>query len=251
MSIALYMPSRDDSRDVPRDVLGGRRSVAGLLLIGARLDDPVIARCRKTGAPFVLVNNAAREPDVSSVDCDNVSGARAAVRHLLDLGHRRIALIAGPENSSNARDRRRGYEEAIRAAGLTPDPGLVMPGNFVEEGGRRAMEALLARPDPPTAVFAANDVLALGAIAALRAAGRRIPDDVALVGFDDIPVARYVEPRLTTIRQPIYDIGRRAAEIVLDHAAFPPDSPPPPDREVLQTQLVVRESCGARPDAES
>lgn len=244
MSIALYMPSRDDTRDVPRDVLGGRRSVAGLLLIGARLRDPLIARCRKAGGPFILVNNAAPEPDVSSVDCDNVAGARSAVRHLLSLGHRRIALIAGPADSSNACDRRAGYEAALRDAGIPVDPRLIAPGDFVEAGGRAAMEALLALPDPPTAVFAANDVMALGALAALRAAGRRVPDDVAVVGFDDIPIARYVEPRLTTVRQPIYDVGRRAAERVLDQAGAAPDAAPASEREVLGTELVIRESCG-------
>lgn len=245
MSIALYMPNRDDARDVPREVLGGSRSVAGLLLIGARLDDPVITRCGKTGGPFALVSNAARESEVSSVDCDNLAGAETAVRHLVALGHRRIAFIAGPRDSSNARDRRLGYEAALHAAGLPVDPALMALGDFTESGGRDAMAHLLGLKDSPTAAFAANDVMALGAIAALRAAGRRIPDDVALVGFDDIPIARYVEPRLTTIRQPIYDIGRRAAEIVLDRAASPPDASSPAIREVLPTELVVRESCGA------
>lgn len=244
MSIALYMPSRNDSRQAPRDLMGGGRSVAGLLLIGARLDDPIIARCRKAGAPVALVNNATPEADVSSVDCDNVAGAKAAIAHLMALGHRRIAHIAGPDDSSNARDRLRGYEEAMRAAGLKVEPELVAEGHFVEEGGRAAMAALLALPAPPTAVFAANDVMALGALAAARSAGRRVPEDVALVGFDDIPIARYVEPRLTTIRQPIYGVGRRAAEIVLDRATASPNDAPPARREVLGTELVVRESCG-------
>jgi LacI family transcriptional regulator len=245
MSITLYVPSRDATSDVPRDVLIGHRAVAGLLLVGARIDDPVIAQCRDTGAPFALVNNSTPEDGVNSVDCDNVSGATAATRHLLDLGHRRIGFIAGPDDSSNARDRRRGYEVALRAAGVAVDASLIAPGRFEEDGGAAAMETLLCLADRPTAVFAANDMMALGALDALRDAGLRVPEDIALVGFDDIPTARYIAPRLTTVHQPIYDVGRRAAETVLAQALAPSDAPPAACHQMLDTRLVVRESCGA------
>jgi LacI family transcriptional regulator len=244
MSITLYVPSRDDASDVPRDFLGSHRSVAALLLVGARLHDPIIQQCRENGAPFVLVNNTAPEEDVSSVDCDNVAGAMEATRHLLALGHQCIAFIAGPDDSSNARDRRSGYEQAMAEAGVAVDPAFIVPGRFEEEGGREAMETLLSRGRRPTAVFAANDTMALGALSALREAGVRVPDDMAMVGFDDIPTARYVEPHLTTVHQPIYEVGRHAAEAALARAAAPPSAPPPPAREILQTRLVIRASCG-------
>ena len=244
MSLALHVPSRDAPRADPSDLLGGPRAVAGLLVIGARIGDPIIERGRAAGTPMVLVNNPAPHAEIGSVDCDNVAGAREAVRHLLSLGRRRIAFIAGPDDSANAMDRRKGYEDALREAGIAVDPALVLPGDFLEAGGRAAMEALLALSEPPTAVFAANDMMALGAMGALRDAGRRVPDDVALVGFDDIPLARYVAPALTTIHQPIHEVGRRAAEMVLERARAAPESAPPPAREVLPTRLIVRESSG-------
>jgi DNA-binding LacI/PurR family transcriptional regulator len=183
------------------------------------------------------------------VDCDNVSGAADATRHLLRLGHSRIAFIAGTEQSSNACDRRLGYERALGEAGITPEPCMIVPGRFEEQGGREAMRALLARKPRPTAVFAANDMMAIGAMKVIRREGLRVPEDIAVVGFDDIPVAQYIEPSLTTVHQPIYQVGRRAAETLamrLSDGPEGPDDMTSATRHILRTRLVIRESCGGR-----
>lgn len=244
MNITLFVPRHDAEDEEMRDVLLGRNSVAGLLLIGTRINDPAIRHCRDGHIPVVVVNNSALDGDVSAVDCDNVSGARDAVRHLIRLGHRRIGFIAGPETSSNAHDRLEGYRRGLAEAGIGFDPVLVVSGGFEEAGGRRAMRELLQLNPRPTALFAANDVMALGAMKAVKRAGLRVPEDVALVGFDDVPLAQHVEPALTTVHQPIYQVGRRAAETLLSHISEGEDARPV--RHVVRTRLVVRESCGAR-----
>jgi len=250
LNITLYVPSREAPADAYHEMLADNRSVAGMLLIGTRVDDPAIAECRASGAPFVVLNNSVADADVSYVDCDNVSGAMEATRHLLRLGHTRIGFISGPEVSSNARDRLQGYQRALEAAGIAPEEGLIVQGKFEEQGGREAMRDLLALNPRPTAVFAANDMMALGALKTIRREGLRVPEDIALVGYDDVPVAQYIEPSLTTVHQPIYQIGRRAAETLAARVlANGSDDDTAATRHILRTRLVVRESCGARKPA--
>ena len=245
MNISLFVPSRDAPSDVYHEMLTDNRSVAGMLLIGTRVDDPAIAECRAAGAPFVVINNSVADPDVSYVDCDNVSGAADATRHLIRLGHTRIAFITGPPVSSNAKDRRTGYERALAGAGLALDESLVADGRVEEQGGREAMRALLAQGPRPTAVFAANDMMALGAMKTIRREGFRVPEDIAVIGFDDIPISQYIEPSLTTVHQPMYQIGRRAAETLAAQVLNGRDETAA-TRHILRTRLVIRESCGAR-----
>ena len=149
------------------------------------------------------------------VDVDNAGGARAGVAHLLERGRRRIATITGPLDMMVGQDRLAGYRDALADAGRPADDSLVETGDFSEDSGQQAMRALLEREPDLDAVFAANDLMAVGAMRALREAGRRVPDDVAVVGFDDSPLSRVTDPPLSTVRQPTDEMGRRMAELLL------------------------------------
>lgn len=196
------------------------------------------------GLPLVAIDRAPEGLDVDRVTVANVEGARRAVRHLVSLGHRRIGLVGGPAGLSTAAERRRGYEAALAEAGLRREATRVEEGDFRPSGGRAAMERLLARAEPPTAVFVTNDLMTLGAYEAIRARGLRVPQDVAVVGFDDAPWAEWLHPPLTTVAQPAYELGATAARLLLERL----QEPRRPTRSVvLETRLVVRASCGARP----
>jgi DNA-binding LacI/PurR family transcriptional regulator len=209
----------------------------GLVVSGPRVDDPSLAELVRDGFPIVLQGAL---PDVSapSVDVDNVAGARGAVEHLISLGHRRIACITNaPLVYTAAQERLDGYRLALEAAGLDAAPELVAEGAFDAPSGHAAMAQLLART-AFDAAFVASDVVALGAIGALREAGRRVPDDVSIVGFDDIPLAAYFDPPLTTVRLPAYELGHAAGRALLERIA---DREIPP-RTLLPTELIVRSS---------
>jgi LacI family transcriptional regulator len=175
------------------------------------------------------------------VEVVNHDAAKAAVDYLIENGHTRIGMVAGETGTPPREGRVAGYRSALRDHRLPLDEVLIRAGGFTEEGGYRGMRELLKLDPRPTAVFAANDLMAMGAMIALREAGLRVPADVALVGFDDIPVARLVSPPLTTIAQFPERLGRRAAELLLDRLAG--TSPPPPRNEVLPFELIVRESA--------
>jgi DNA-binding LacI/PurR family transcriptional regulator len=210
-----------------------------LLLIAQHLDDPLPGTLERAGGPAVLVGRPAGAAPASYVDADNRGGARKAVGHLAALGRRRIATIAGPPDMGVGQDRLDGYRDALAAAELDGAGDLVETGDFTDEGGAAAMDRLLGRPGPPVdAVFAASDLMAVGALRALRAAGRRVPDDVAVVGFEDSAVARYAHPPLTTVRQPIEELGRQATRLLLARVAGEPAGM----HLILDTELIVRSS---------
>lgn len=190
--------------------------------------------------PFVLVGRHPSKPEVNYVDSDNENGAWAAVAHLLRLGRQRVATITGPSNMVAGADRRAGFVRALRERGLALDPDLLAEGDFTEAGGYLAMQRLL--PHKPDALFAASDMMAQGALRALREAGRRVPEDVAVVGFDDIPTAARLEPPLTTVRQPIQRLGTTAVELLIELIDQPGSAP---RRVLLATEFVIRKSCGA------
>ena len=173
---------------------------------------------------------------------DNVAGGYLATRHLLDLGHRRIGYIGGPPHLSPVPDRSAGYCRALQEAGLPIDERLIVAGSFRDVGGYSGAQALLTLPAAPTAIFAGNDLMAIGALAAARDAGIAVPDDLSIVGFDDIHLAGYINPPLTTVAQPKYELGVIAAELLLARLAEPDL---PPQRRLLQAQLVVRQSTAA------
>lgn len=190
----------------------------------------------------VAVDRSPADLRADLVTVDNVGGTRDGVAHLLALGHRDVALLSGPSRHSTAREREQGYEQALEAAGVPPRTELVCRGDFREGGGYDGMRALMALPRRPTAVFVANNLMTLGAFRALHEAGIRIPEEVAIVGFDDMPWATSLNPPLTAVSQPSQEIGSAAAELLLDRIARP-------DRAtrhlILETTLVVRASCGA------
>jgi LacI family transcriptional regulator len=180
------------------------------------------------------------------VASDNIGGARLAVRHLHSLGHTRIATIAGPQDTKPGADRLLGYRAEIGALGLEVDPAYVVEGDFYTTSGETSMRSLLDLPNRPTAVFAASDLMAVGAIRALHAAGLRVPEDVAIVGFDDIRLAELVVPPLTTVRQDMIGIGIAAARALVEQIENADGTPPV---LTLPVELVVRASCGAAPAA--
>ncbi|TYT23952.1 LacI family transcriptional regulator [Luteimonas viscosa] len=196
--------------------------------------------------PAVLMNSALTPGVHASVGIDNHGGAMAMMRHLLQAGHRRIAFIGGPDDNFDARERLRGYRDALAegAPGIEP---RVLAGDFDEASGHRAGQALLAAAERPDAVFAANDMMALGCLFALSQAGLRVPDDIALAGFDDIPLSRYVHPPLTTMRVEIAELGARAIGTLLDPDAGAPGGAR--RHELLTPELVVRRSSGVNAGA--
>ncbi|MDI1465164.1 LacI family DNA-binding transcriptional regulator [Catellatospora sp. KI3] len=171
---------------------------------------------RARDIPFVVVDPTSELPDgVPFVGATNWAGGRSAARHLVELGHRRIAMVAGPEQLLCCQARVDGYRSALAAAGLPTDPGLVARAELTLDGGQAAGLALLNRPDPPTAIFASNDLQALGVYQAARRLGLRIPADLSVVGFDDLPLAALVDPALTTVRQPLTEMAVAATELAL------------------------------------
>ncbi|MDR7420044.1 MAG: LacI family DNA-binding transcriptional regulator [Armatimonadota bacterium] len=218
------------------------RMVDGLIFATVGTNPGHLRMLRRRGVPVVLIARAPRGVGIDAVLVDNRRGTREATEHLLRLGHRKIAFIGGPTTLPDAAERRTGYEEALAAAGIPVAPALIRDGGFRAEGGAAAVGALLDQRVPFTAIVAANDLMAIGAMEKLRRRGRRIPDDVAIVGFDDITFARLVEPRLTTVAQPKYRMGCLAMERLLEVIG----GDRRPRRAVLEPKLVVRDSCGAR-----
>jgi len=229
---------REDEEDPYRRVVGSGY-LDGVVIASTTLDDPLIPRLLEDRIPFVSVG---RYPDqqVSYVDVDNIGGAQKGVDHLIESGRRRVATITGPQRMIAGWDRLTGYREALASHELPGDGSLVAEGDFTQEGGRIAMQRLL--PHNPDAVFIASDTMALGALKALREAAVAVPEDVALVGFDDMPYAATATPPLTTLRQPIQRIGSLALETLLDIVE---NGLEPVRRTIVPTELVVRASCGA------
>lgn len=221
--------------------------VDGLLIMSPSLasdaEDP--ADMLPGALPAVLMNCAERIGEAQVLNVDNYGGARAMTRHLLDVGHRRIAFIAGPDDNFDARERLRGYRDELRERCPQVAP-LVLPGAFDEASGYRAGEALL-QGQRPDVVFAANDMMALGCLFAFTHAGLRVPEDIALAGFDDVPMARYVHPALTTMRVDIAGFGARAMQLLL--GALEPHAAPAASAaaaNAIAPQLIVRASSAQR-----
>lgn len=186
--------------------------------------------------PLVTIAYQALNHTLTIVNVDNTTGGYLATRYLVEQGHRHIGLITGPPLWEPAQRRTEGYQKALAEAGIAYNPTLIEPGDWSYESGERAMRCLLARAPQLTAVFAQNDPMAIGALRALRAAGKRVPQDLALIGYDDIPVAPYIDPALTTIRQPMREVGRVAARLLIEALNHPEAEP----REILLTPTLVR-----------
>jgi LacI family transcriptional regulator len=219
------------------------RHVDGMVLSGPRVDDDDLLRIYAEGAPIVLLGQLP-QTGIASVDVDNVGGARLATKHLIDLGHKRIALITNaPLVYTASADRLAGYQRALAEAGIAFDQALVREGDFSPQGGYTAMRDLLEHKPLPTAVFVASDTVALGALQAIRQKNLRVPADMALVGFDDIPLGGFVDPPLTTVRLPAYDLGWKAAEKLI--RGIGGEKASLTTTVILESELIIRESCGA------
>jgi LacI family transcriptional regulator len=220
--------------------------VDGLLVILPRGLTDYVEQLRAERFPFVIIDHDAEAPGCNVVNASNRVGARDAINHLLRLGHRRIGFITGTPGVGSAIERLAGYREALNDAGLSFDERLVVTGDFLEAGGFDATHALLSLDDPPTAIFASSDTAAIGVVRAARERGLRVPQDLSVVGFDDIPEASLVTPALTTVVQPLREMGRAAVRLLMGVLREPAR---PPTTVVLSTTLVVRDSTAPPPPA--
>ena len=240
----LVSSSHGDARAVAAASRAMQGRVDGMLVMSPHVDANYERDDLPHHVPVVLINAPPSNAHHPTLNVDNFGGAFAMVRHLLGRGHRRIAMIAGPERNFDAAERLRGYREAMAKYAPTVTP-LTFSGDFTEESGYAAGKRLLAQKVHPQAVFAANDIMAVGCLYAFNEAGFRVPQDIALAGFDDVPIARFVSPPLTTVRARIADLGRNA----LENLALLLETP---DAEQSRTQtlgceIIVRDSCGVEP----
>jgi len=220
-----------------------QRQVDGVLLVPATDSSASLQLLNKHGLPVVVLDRRLTAGRVDEVRTDSEAGAYVVVRHLLDLGHRRIAVLTGPETVSTAVDRVAGYRRAMAEEGLRPDDGLVVFGGYNEASGYEMTRLILAAEPRPTAIFAANNFIAFGAIGALRDAGLRAPEDMSIAVFDDLPPGWVFDPFLTVVSQPAYEIGKQAAELMLERLAG--KAPAEPRTIVLPSELIIRRSTAA------
>ncbi|GIL09068.1 MAG: LacI family transcriptional regulator [Chloroflexota bacterium] len=223
------------------------QQAAGLIVVPAHANDAdVLTPVQAAGMPVVLVDREITGFEADTVLVNNVRGAELAVAHLIAAGYRRIAILAGPQDLTPGWERLQGYYAAHRAAGLEPAPGLVKIGTFKRDSGYELTHDLLKSSNPPDAIFAANNLMALGSIRALHERDVRIPDTVALVSFDDMPWAQDLNPPLTAVAQPSYELGQQALELLLHRMRHPHGTY---RKVILQPQLIVRQSSSARPNS--
>jgi LacI family transcriptional regulator len=239
----LLSSSHNNRPDIEAALQAMRGRVDGLVVMSPHIDVAVLADNLPESLPAVMLNTPQSTSEFDTLSVDNFGGARAMVAHLAEHGHRRIAMVRGPEPNHDARERLRGYRAALADAGIAPDSALEVEGDFTEEAGFRAVRRLLALDAPPTAIFAANDSTAIGAMSALREAGAAVPSAMAVAGFDDIPIARYLTPALSSVRVSINDLGARAMEQLV--RAVEEENRHERIHQTLPTTLVIRDSCGA------
>lgn len=242
----IVSSSHDDAAVAAAAIRSMRGRVDGLIVLSPHLDSGELTSSLSGRLPVLLMNGADLDGRQPSMAVDNAGGARSAVEHLLALGRRHIAHVGGPTGNVEARQRKQGYLDAIVQAGHGP---ILAQGEFTQASGFAATSALLASGQTPDAIFAGNDAMAIGALLAIQEAGLRCPDDVAVVGFDDVPIAELVRPGLTTLNIDIVGMGRRAVERLIAEIergdAAQPQAANDAEREIIVPRLVVRQSCGA------
>jgi LacI family transcriptional regulator len=221
------------------------KQVDGVLLVSTGAYGEALDLLTSRKAPVVMVDRSPGEGyesfQIDTVFTQNAEGGRMATEYLLNLGHTRVGCISGPSLLTSSASRVTGYHSALSQAGLPADSSLVITGDFQHESGYRACQQLLALPEPPTALFVCNDLMAVGAISAIHDAGMLVPNDISVIGFDDIPLASFTFPRLTTISQPAQDLGRLAARLLVERIQNPQA---PAQHHRLPVRLIERDSCG-------
>jgi DNA-binding LacI/PurR family transcriptional regulator len=240
----VFVSSHHAQPDRERSVLGAfhSRRVEGMIFINSALGEEMATLQESVGIPIVLVSPLVHPPHRYTVQSDDVGGARSATEYLIRLGHRRIAHIGAPVWTAPGRDRLQGYREALEAHGIAWDRDLVFEGDAHETGGLEGVQALLTLSEPPTALTCFNDLTAVGALHGARLQGVGVPQDLSVVGFDDVSLVHCVEPPLSTIRQDMDALGGQAAQMLFDLIAGRETQAP----VILDTELVERQSCAAR-----
>jgi LacI family transcriptional regulator len=241
----LVSSSHADRSELETALRAMRGRVDGLIVMIPDIDAEALLENLPARLPIVLVSAVLESHPFPSLTIDNYEGAYRLTRHLIERGHSAVAMIKGSERNQEAGERLRGYRAALRDAELPHDPKLEIAGDFTEAAGDRAVAEILALEPRPSAIFAANDAMAIGALSVLREAGVRVPEEMAVAGFDDIPIARYISPPLTTVRVGISALGERATQKLL-RGISEAGSGQTPTSEVLRPELVIRRSCGAR-----
>lgn len=238
--LAGSAPTEADVEPLLEEML--HRRVDGLLVINPRADDRYrhFSALAEKGMAVVYLGETSYDQRISSVRCNDREGGFIATHYLLDLGHTAIATLVGPDNEECTLDRLAGYRQALTQARLDFDPALIASGDWSATSGYQATRRLLEAGRPFSAIFAQNDRMAVGAVRGLREAGHRVPEDVSIIGFDDIPLASYFDPPLTTLRQPMEELGRQAARLLIE-AIQDPDHPS--DQVFVHAHLVERASC--------
>jgi DNA-binding LacI/PurR family transcriptional regulator len=234
----------DEEMRTYRRMVGGGR-VDGIILARARRHDPRIAYLKAAGCPFAVSGRGGEgEPsDFPHIDIDNLAGVQQAAEHLIALGHRHLGLILPPEQMAYTADRHEGYRCALAQAGLAYRAAYISHGDLLPAGGYQAARALLTEYPDLTAIIACSDLMAFGAMQAAQMMGRRVGEDLAVTGFDDIPLAQYANPPLTTVHQPIYEIGQQLTRHLI---ALIEEEAVEPLRLIIPAELIVRESSGGR-----
>lgn len=220
-----------------------RGRVDGLLVMTTHVDAGTMLARRAPDVPVVLMNSVVDRLDCDVFYIENREGAHMATSHLVERGGERFAVILGPTESYDVRERREGFREALQAGGIDPDAAAEVQGDFTQDSGYAAGEAILEMDPLPDAVFSCNDYMAIGAMSALQKAGVQIPEDLAIAGFDDIPSARYASPPLTTVQVPVYDLGRAAAQRLVSHMRR---GKRPAQTRTFPSELVVRASTAPK-----
>jgi DNA-binding LacI/PurR family transcriptional regulator len=235
--LMVFSATRPPAEGEPSYVdLCRRRSVEGAFFMGLRLDDPWLPLLKSSPFPIAVLDMALMGRNTHSIGIDNVAGAYDAVRHLVDLGHARIGFINGYDEAMVSHERLQGYKAALLDRGLDYDASLVASGDFTAEGAERALRELVQRSNDITAVFCASDLMATGAMKAASDLGLSVPQDLSIVGFDDIDLASVTSPPLTTVSQPRYELGETAGRVLVDACS----GLKPPSRVLLKATLVVR-----------
>ncbi|NOY76545.1 MAG: LacI family transcriptional regulator [Calditrichaeota bacterium] len=217
--------------------------VDGVIVMAPLLHREISELLAFAKCPVVMINSCLDEEQVVSFNINNIQGAEMITKHLIGHGFERIGMILGPKNNFDAEQRFAGFKKAIESAGLTIENSLLIPGDFATKSGFEAFYELLQRSPKPEAIFAANDMMAIGAYEAARKMGVRIPEDVAIAGFDDIFISRFLKPRLTTVHVPIVELGQKAMKYLLKMIEGEVDSTKP-YREDMETKIVIGGSCG-------